>query len=146
MACTVWVPDPDADNKPPSPEESTKDEQQPPNKKLKGDPYRAVQRYDLDVVPLRDASGPAVHFVLIVDPAKKYVGYHPVGSRVQLSTGRPVVLAGTSGGNAETATDKSRILRRVMEKDEKTEVEKRMAEVDIDLAEKYGLVDKLEEE
>jgi RNA polymerase II-associated factor 1 len=133
MACTVWVPG-----------VSEEGGERPPS----GDPYQAVQRYDLDVVPLRDASGPHVHFVLVVDPNKNYVGYHPVGSRVQLSTGRPVVLAGTSRGGNDSgiATDKSVILRRVMESEEKKDVEKRMAEVDIDLAEKYGLVDEGEED
>ena len=137
MACTVWVPNDETPN-----EEKENGNETPPNK-LEGDPYQAVQRYDLDVVPLRDASGPPVHFVLVVDPNRNYVGYHPVGSRVQLSTGRPVVLAGTSqGGNdTEIATDKSLILRREMESEEKKDIEKRMAEIDVDLAEKYGMVE-----
>ena len=136
MACTVWVPNDET----PADEKENSDESAP--KKLEGDPYQAVQRYDLDVVPLRDASGPPVHFVLVVDPNRNYVGYHPVGSRVQLSTGRPVVLPGTSqGGNdTEIATDKTHILRRAMESDEKKDIEKRMAEIDVDMAEKHGML------
>ena len=79
----------------------------------------------------------------MVDPSKKYVGYHPVGSRVQLSTGRPIVQAGTSHGarTDEVATHESIIFRRGMEVDERKDMEKRMAEVDLDMAEKYGLVE-----
>lgn len=156
MACTVWVPSGEEEEGGSAERVVTDSEQQPkqgepPAKKAKkGDLYKAVQRYDLDVVPLRDASGPPVHFVLTVDPTKKYVGYHPVGSRVQLSTGRPVVLTGSklarnnnsnTASNAEIATDKSLILRRAMELEEKKDMEKRMAEVDVDMAEKYGLIE-----
>lgn len=150
MLCTVWVPenkDKQAEDNKESNNNDTNTDQ--PAEKLEGDPYQAVQRYDLDVLPLRDASGPAVHFLLSVDPTKRYVGYHPVGSRIQLSTGRPVVLAGSGGGgggnvgnkDSEIATDKTYIERRDMESEEKQDVEKRSAEVDIDLAKKYGMVD-----
>jgi RNA polymerase II-associated factor 1 len=142
MACTIWVPD--------SEEGGGDDKQTPLTKKAKmeeSESYQAVQRYDLDVLPLRDPSGPQVHYVWMIDPSKKYVGYHPVGSRVQLSTGRPIVLAAAAGGSkhnmdndATVVTNESIIYRRAMEIDEKKEVEKRMAEVDVDMAEKYGLV------
>eukprot|EP00571_Detonula_confervacea_P006795 CAMPEP_0172315734 /NCGR_PEP_ID=MMETSP1058-20130122/26109_1 /TAXON_ID=83371 /ORGANISM="Detonula confervacea, Strain CCMP 353" /LENGTH=613 /DNA_ID=CAMNT_0013029885 /DNA_START=27 /DNA_END=1868 /DNA_ORIENTATION=+ len=140
MACTVWVPK-SRESKKVLPEfEST----EPATKKLKkGQMYLALQQYDLDVVPLRDPSVPPVHYVWMVDSSKKYVGYHCVGSRVQLSTGRPIVASGTHYGanTAEMATDTSYILHRSMEADEKKNLEIRMAEVDVDLAEKYGLVD-----
>eukprot|EP00986_Skeletonema_menzelii_P007733 scaffold3064_cov96-Skeletonema_menzelii.AAC.2 len=86
----------------------------------------------------------------MIDPSKKYVGYHPVGSRVQLSTGRPI--GGTSRyGSKETdegvGTTESLIYRRGMDVDERKDMEKRMAEVDVDMAEKYGLVeDELDED
>jgi hypothetical protein len=166
MACTVWVPEtsstPASDSGSPK-EEGVRgggEEEEPTRKKAKkevGKEYRAVQRYDLDVLPLRDPSGPQVHYVWIVDPSKKYVGYHPVGSRVQLSMGRPIVQAGGSittprGARTtptdELATNESIIFRRIMEVDERKDMEKRMAEVDVDMAEKYGLVEDedLEEE
>mmetsp|Transcript_848 Transcript_848/g.1531 ORF Transcript_848/g.1531 Transcript_848/m.1531 type:complete len:637 (-) Transcript_848:165-2075(-) len=140
MACTVWVPEANAIS-----EEEDKDEE-PSTKKAKNDngkSYRAVQRYDLDVYPLRDSTGPAVHFVWRVDFNGNYVGYHPVGSRIQLSTGRPVVLSerGSKGGDSsDILTDKSTVTRRSMDENERKVVEQKIAEVDIDLAEKYGLL------
>ena len=173
MACTVWVPDTSsasAVSDRESPKEGGKEEEQqqqqalpPPTKKAKKEEeseayYQAVQRYDLDVLPLRDPSGPQVHYVWMVDPSKKYVGYHPVGSRVQLSTGRPIDQAAGNGSTSSSrrhgpkktddddddevvvVTNESIIYRRGMEVDERKEMEKRMAEVDVDMAEKYGLV------
>lgn len=141
MACTVWVPDTE------SPKEK-EGEDEPPTKKAKkeesSETYQAVQRYDLDVLPLRDPSGPQVHYVWMIDPSKKYVGYHPVGSRVQLSTGRPIVQATSKNkmenNDAAVVTNESIIYRRAMEVDERQDMEKRMAEVDVDMADKYGLV------
>jgi hypothetical protein len=157
MACTVWVPDTDdsasstKNGKENEKKEGEENEETTKNVKKtageKGETYQAVQRYDLDVLPLRDPSGPQVHYVWMVDPSKKYVGYHPVGSRVQLSTGRPIIQAG--GNNNKTqrhedekvVTNESIIFRRAIEVDERKEMEKRMAEVDVDMAEKYGLVE-----
>lgn len=139
MACTMWVPGmeerKDDTSMPPPPP--------PPAKKIKnGDFYQAVQRYDLDAVPLREASAPEVHYVWMIDPSKNYAGYHPVGSRVQLSTGRPINLSnGNTSSGAEISTDRSIVSRRALEEDEKRDVEKRMAEVDVDLAEKYGMAE-----
>ena len=162
MACTVWVPDTDdstSTNNEKENEEGEKNEETTKNVKKKGEEkgetYQAVQRYDLDVLPLRDPSGPQVHYVWMVDPSKKYVGYHPVGSRVQLSTGRPIIQAGGNnnktqrhgggggggGENEKVVTNESIIFRRAIEVDERKEMEKRMAEVDVDMAEKYGLVE-----
>ena len=164
MACTVWVPDTDdsdsasstKNGKENEKKEGEENEETTKNVKKtggdKGETYQAVQRYDLDVLPLRDPSGPQVHYVWMVDPSKKYVGYHPVGSRVQLSTGRPIIQAGGNnnktqrhgGGGGEDeklVTNESIIFRRAIEVDERKEMEKRMAEVDVDMAEKYGLVE-----
>mmetsp|Transcript_20266 Transcript_20266/g.33345 ORF Transcript_20266/g.33345 Transcript_20266/m.33345 type:complete len:684 (+) Transcript_20266:40-2091(+) len=154
MACTVWVPDTSSSAVSDSESPKEDEKEQPPTKKAKkeesSEAYHAVQRYDLDVLPLRDPSGPHVHYVWMIDPSKKYVGYHPVGSRVQLSTGRPI--GGTSRyGSKETdegvGTTESLIYRRGMDVDERKDMEKRMAEVDVDMAEKYGLVeDELDED
>jgi hypothetical protein len=69
-----------------------------------------------------------------------------------LSTGRPIIQAGGNnnktqrhgGGGGEdekVVTNESIIFRRAIEVDERKEMEKRMAEVDVDMAEKYGLVE-----
>ncbi|KAL7467085.1 hypothetical protein ACHAXS_007354 [Conticribra weissflogii] len=143
MACTVWVPEVNAISEE---EEGEDKDEEPPTKKGRkadGKSYRAVQRYDLDVYPLRDSTGPAVHFVWRVDLKGNYVGYHPVGSRIQLSTGRPVVLSesgGKGGAISRISTDKSTITRRPMDDNEKKAAEQKIAEVDVDLAEKYGLL------
>ena len=52
--------------------------------------FDIAQIYDLDVVPLKEEDGPHVHFALFVDHKQQQVTYHPITSRVQLSTGRPV--------------------------------------------------------
>jgi len=142
MACTVWVPKSGGNAVSESEPESTSSE--PPRKKSKkGEMYGAVQQYDLDVIPLRDPDKPAVHYVWTIDPANEYAGYHSIGSRVQLSTGRPIVVsgAGRSLGDkiTEMATDESYVLHKAMKEEEKKDVETKMAEVDLDLAEKHGL-------
>lgn len=142
MACTVWVPKSGEKVVSESEPESTSSES-PKKKSKKGEMYGAVQQYDLDVVPLRDPDKPAVHYVWTIDPANKYAGYHSIGSRVQLSTGRPIVVsgAGRSLGDkiAEMATDESYVLHKAMKEEEKKDMDIKMAEVDLDLAEKYGL-------
>ena len=117
---------------------------EPPAKvSRKGQMYVALQQYDLDVVPLRDPSVPPVHYVLVIDPSKRTVGYHSVGSRVHLSTGRPIVATGTVHivDAAEMTNDKTFISRRTLGAGEKKHLERRIAEVDMDLAEKYDFVD-----
>ncbi|KAL3811944.1 hypothetical protein ACHAXA_007224 [Cyclostephanos tholiformis] len=121
MECTVWVP--------------TTSSSGPVNKKSRQsvELHEAIQRYDLDVVPLRDPSAPPVHFVFTIDPSPEgrgYVGYHPIGSRVQLSMGRPVVVH-----------DGSNVRRRGLNDEERRAFEMRTAEVHVDLAEKHGLID-----
>ena len=93
----------------------------------------AVQKYDLDVVPLRDPSAPPVHYVWTIDPSPGnggYVGYHPISSRVQLSMGMPAVDV----ANANYMTC------RKLDEEERRAWEVRAAELDVDLAEKHGLV------
>lgn len=134
MACTVWATESDDSER-----------REPPNKKLKrGREYRALQQYDLDVVPLRDPNAPPVQYAWTIDPSRNYAGYHFVGSRVQLSTGRPIVLTGASMGaknTAEMETDMSYVMHKSMGGEEKKDLEMKMAEVDVDLADKYGMVD-----
>ncbi|EJK72927.1 hypothetical protein THAOC_05493, partial [Thalassiosira oceanica] len=96
--------------------------------------YAARQRYDLDVVPLRDASAPPVVYVLSVRPGRPYAAYRPVGSRIHLSTGRPVP------DEAPGRPGRCDVSRREAGRDESDEFERRAAEVDADLAEKHGLV------
>jgi hypothetical protein len=138
-ACTIWVPKLDSTTM-----ASEFESAELPTKKLKTEhTYQALQQYDLDAVPLRDPSGPPVQYVWMIDPSKNYAGYHCVRSRVQLSTGRPIVVSGTPHGasTAEMVTDKSFIFRRSLEEVEKKNLEMSMAVVDVDLAEKFGLVE-----
>jgi hypothetical protein len=116
MECTVWVPANDKKSRTSS--SSVR--------------HEAIQKYDLDVVPLRDPSAPPVHYVFTIDPSPGgggYVGYHPIGSRVQLSMGRPVLVH-----------DERNVRRRDLDDDERRALEVRTAEVDVDLAEKHGLM------
>lgn len=108
--------------------------------------YSAIQKYDLDVISLRDPSLPPVHHVWTIylnkeDDRNSYAGYHVIGSRVQLSLGRPVIVGGGGGmgTNTTTTTTTSKVLRRNLKEGEKTELEMKMTLVDVDLAEKYGL-------
>ena len=81
------------------------------------------------------------------DDRKSYAGYHSIGSRVQLSLGRPVIVGGGGGMGTNTTTTTttaattttSRVLRRNLKEGETKELEMKMTLVDVDLAEKYGL-------
>jgi hypothetical protein len=91
--------------------------------------YSSIQRYDLDVVGLKEEDAPHANFLFIVDEKNGIASYHPVSSRVQLSTGRPA-----TGPSSERVITK-------MEPDEHdiVEMEKRLAEVDADMAKKYDV-------
>jgi hypothetical protein len=52
----------------------------------------------------------------------------------------------SSENNSEIATDKSIVTRREIESEERKDIERKAAEVDVDLAEKYGLVEDDEED
>lgn len=115
MVCTVRVPrtqndDDDADH------DNTR--------------FEAAQRYDLDVVPLKDEDSPHIHFLLIVDDEhKKAVTYHPVSSRVQLSSGRPC-----TGRRLESVIEK-----RTLSEEHLRDIEMRVAQVDQDLEDKFNV-------
>ena len=86
-----------------------------------------TQTYDLDVVPLKDENSPHINFLLVIDEEKQMVRYHPVSSRVQLSTGRP------------SRPDKSIIEKRTLSESDVQDIEMRVAEVDKDLEDKYAV-------
>mmetsp|Transcript_43821 Transcript_43821/g.92133 ORF Transcript_43821/g.92133 Transcript_43821/m.92133 type:complete len:641 (+) Transcript_43821:85-2007(+) len=136
MSCTVWVP---KSHLPLHGGNKLMSSEVPTIQNNTGGIYTALQQYDLDVVPLRDSSVPPAHYIWVVDPTKEYAGYYSIGSRVQLSTGRPV-LTGNKAHGAGTARDKIIVSRATMEEEDKRSMEMRMSEVDLDLAEKYGLI------
>lgn len=88
--------------------------------------YAAIQKYDLDIVHLREENMPHSNFLFMVDEEKMSASYHPISSRVQLSTGRP---AGDFTNRYVTKRD--------MNENEITALEKAAAEIDADLAKKY---------
>lgn len=83
--------------------------------------YRPMQKYDLDVIPLREDDVPDVHFAVLV--GEENATYLPVVSRIALSTGRPVKNQTTS-----------EVSRRPASEEEKREIEKAQADVDVDVA------------
>ncbi|KAL7574876.1 hypothetical protein ACA910_010710 [Epithemia clementina (nom. ined.)] len=93
----------------------------------KKDYYEVVQSYDLDVIPLKDEDAPHVHFCFVLDPESGEASYIPISSRIQLSTGRPT----------------KPVLRSVRSRpetvQEQTEREHRVADVDLDMAEKHNI-------
>ena len=91
--------------------------------------YEVTQTYDLDVIPLKDENSPHINFFLIIDEEKGVVKYHPVSSRVQLSTGRP------------DRPDKSIIEKRTLSENDVRDIEMRAAEIDEDLEKKYAIND-----
>lgn len=87
--------------------------------------YRPIQKYDLDVVPLKEEDAPHSNFAIWV--GEKDATYLPISSRVSLSTGRPVKQQVTN-----------QITRRPASEQEKREFEERTAEVDVDMAKKIA--------
>jgi RNA polymerase II-associated factor 1 len=90
------------------------------------DMYDPVQSFDLDVVPLKEEDAPHTNFCIWIEKEKGIATYIPVASRVQLSTGRPVK-------NPLPRT----VNRRPITEEERVEMEKRVAEIDKDMAEKH---------
>ncbi len=90
--------------------------------------YDVIQKYDLDVIPLKEEGTPHSHFLFLVDEEKGTATYHPISSRVQLSTGRP-----------SEATSSRQISKRALDNDEIVSMEEKLAGVDADLADKYKL-------
>ena len=93
--------------------------------------YAAAQLYDFHIHHLKAEDGPHVNFVFKMDPKKKVATYHVLSNRIQLASGRP----------ADRKRTKRIIQKRPLEEKERVEMEKRVAEVDMDLAKKYGLDD-----
>ena len=90
--------------------------------------YNAMQKYELDVVPLKEEDAPHVNFCIWIDPSNNTALYTPISSRVQLSNGRPL----------RKNNYKMNITRRSMNDDDRAEVEERLAEVDADIEEKIN--------
>ena len=90
-----------------------------------------LQKYDLDIVPLKDEDSPHVNFCLWVDKEQDVATYLPLSSRIQLSMGRPVVnpLAHV-------------VKRRDPTNAEIHEMEVRTAEVDQTMAQKHEIARK----
>lgn len=91
--------------------------------------YNEAQAYDLDVHPLKEADTPHSNFLIVMNPKTGKATYRPVSSRVQLSTGRP----------ARKRRPATIVERRGMKKSEIAHVEKQVAEIDHDLAQKHGV-------
>ena len=95
--------------------------------------YSAIQKYDLDINPLKEENAPHANFLLAVDEEKQVASYHPISSRVQLSTGRPASFNGYGAGAPR------KILKRELAEEELEAFEKGLADVDFDMAKKYNL-------
>ena len=89
--------------------------------------YNIVQKYDLDIMQLKEQDKPHSNFLIVVDEGKGIASYHPISSRIQLSTGRP-----------SDETGSRRVRKRALNEEEKVTIEEQLAEVDADLAEKHG--------
>lgn len=83
------------------------------------DKYNAVQKYDLDVIPLKEEDKPHSHFLFVIDEERGIATYHPISSRVQLSSGRPSDDAGSR-----------KVSKRKLNEEEKSAMEERLSEVD----------------
>ena len=86
--------------------------------------YTVSHQYDLDVIPLTDGIEPDVNYLFFVDEKNQTVTYHPLQSRVQLSTGR-IPASNIAPMN---------VLKRELTPDEVDEMQERAAEVDEELA------------
>ena len=93
--------------------------------------YAAAQLYDFHIHHLKAHDGPHVNFVFKVDPKNKVATYHVLSNRIQLVSGRP----------ADRKRTKRFIKKRPLRDEERVEMEKRVAEVDMDLSKKHGLDD-----
>lgn len=90
--------------------------------------YHGVQQYELDVVPLKEEDTPHATFCIWVDQTTGTATYLPISSRVQLSTGRPL----------KKKYYKMNVTRRAMNSADVTEMNERVAEVDVDVEERIG--------
>lgn len=85
--------------------------------------YFVAQEYGLDVQPTKEEGQRQVAFLISIDENSGIASYHPILSRVKLSSGRPL-----SGHMT--------IKRHPFENEDLVEFEKSTAEVDLDLADK----------
>jgi len=92
------------------------------------EPHQAIQQYELDVVPLKDEDAPHVNFCIWVNPETKSASYTPISSRVQLSNGRPL----------RKKNYKMNVTRRPITNKVRAEIYERVAEVDLDIKEKFN--------
>jgi hypothetical protein len=89
----------------------------------KEEEYSVAQEYGLDVQPTKEEGQRQVAFLISIDENSGIASYHPILSRVKLSSGRPL-----SGHMT--------IKRHPFKHEDLVEFEKSTAEVDLDLAEK----------
>lgn len=85
--------------------------------------YYVAQEYGLDVYPTKEEGQRPVAFLISIDENSGVASYHPILSRVKLSSGRPL-----SGHMT--------IKRHPLKHEDQVEFEKSTAEIDQDLAEK----------
>mmetsp|Transcript_5686 Transcript_5686/g.14196 ORF Transcript_5686/g.14196 Transcript_5686/m.14196 type:complete len:480 (+) Transcript_5686:179-1618(+) len=85
--------------------------------------YEGIQKYELDVLPLKEEDEPHVNFCIWIDPKNNHALYTPISSRVQLSNGRPL----------RKKNIKMNVTRRSMDGDDAAAVDERLAEVDADV-------------
>jgi len=90
--------------------------------------YDAALAYNVDLVPLKEEGVPCVNFLLTIDEKNSVATYHPVGTKVQLSTGR------RPGGSAAGGRKRlgRHVGRREMGSDDVEEMEGRLGEIDRD--------------
>ena len=93
----------------------------PAGNTTKKEEYKALQQYDLDVIPLKEEGEPNVNFVLFLGETN--ATYLPISSRVNLSTGRP-------------STKWNTITRRPLSLEERRDIDEGIAEIDTFVAEK----------
>ena len=97
--------------------------------------YNIVQKYDLEIFHLKEEDKPDTNFLFVVDEEKGIASYHPITSRIQLSSGRP-----------SDETGSRRVTKRALTDEEKADIEEQLAQVDADLAEKYGTNEQMDED
>ncbi|CAJ1907107.1 unnamed protein product [Cylindrotheca closterium] len=90
--------------------------------------FRPIQKYELDVLPLKEEDTPHVNYCIWIDAAAEVASYLPISSRVQLSGGRPI----------KKRNHIMNITRRAMTEDEKHEADERLTEVDYDVEQKLN--------
>lgn len=92
--------------------------------------YDASLAYVLDLQPLQEEGKACVNFLLTIDEKNGVATYHPVSTKVQLSTGRkPGSDGGLSGGKKRLG---SFVGRREMGSEDVNEMEGRLGEIDRD--------------